>query len=372
MRHTSTLPSGTIRLTPAGPTGFATGVGGDRQPRDSRRAPEAQAGRRVGRRHRLERSRCRAGRPRRTAGHGRAGRDGAGADGGRAGRGRPLRLLAPAGRALRPAPRRGRIRVVPDHPRGVRQRRRLQHRARLGVVRGGGPRLPDAVLPVRAADRQGRPVAGRRRRLLVATLYLPTALLMDGYPVPSPYASCDAACPPNAFQVVGSEPAFVDSVLVPLRELLTILLYTAVTFRLGLRVRRASPLMRQTLSPVLLVATARVTAVRDHPGVRRVDPASPVLEPLVWALALALPAMALAFLVGLAALAVLPVRRAGGPRPEAPQEPHLGGPAQCAGRGVRRPLPEARLPRRGHRRLDRRRGEGGRAALRPDSGRAPR
>ena len=133
----------------------------------------------------------------------------------------------------------------------------------------------------------------------MATLYLPSVLLMDGYPVPSPYASCDAACPPNAFQVVGSEPAFVDAVLVPLRELLTILLYSAVTFRLGLRVRRASPLMRQTLSPVLLVATTRVTLFVIALSMRRVDPESPVLEPLVWALALALPAMALAFLVGL-------------------------------------------------------------------------
>ena len=53
--------------------------------------------------------------------------------------------------------------------------------------------------------------------------------LTDGYPAPSPYSSCDAGCPSNAFQVLGSEPAFVDSIVVPLRQALTILLFAAVS-----------------------------------------------------------------------------------------------------------------------------------------------
>ncbi len=52
---------------------------------------------------------------------------------------------------------------------------------------------------------------------LVAVLYLPTALIADGFPVPSQFTSCDSACPPNAFQI-GSEPAFLDAAVVPLRE----------------------------------------------------------------------------------------------------------------------------------------------------------
>ena len=36
---------------------------------------------------------------------------------------------------------------------------------------------------------------------LVLALYLPTALLVERYPVPAPVASCDVDCPPNAFMV---------------------------------------------------------------------------------------------------------------------------------------------------------------------------
>ncbi len=45
---------------------------------------------------------------------------------------------------------------------------------------------------------------------VVLVLYLPTALLVDSYPVPSPFATCTSGCPGNAFDVVASEPAFVD------------------------------------------------------------------------------------------------------------------------------------------------------------------
>ena len=38
---------------------------------------------------------------------------------------------------------------------------------------------------------------------VVAVLYLPTALLVDSYPVPSPFATCTGGCPGNAFDVVG-------------------------------------------------------------------------------------------------------------------------------------------------------------------------
>lgn len=134
---------------------------------------------------------------------------------------------------------------------------------------------------------------------LVAALYLPTALLADNYPVPSPYTSCDAGCPGNAFLVPGSEPAFVDSVVVPLRELLTMLLFAAVTARLAQRVHGASRLMRRTLSPVLMVAIARVAAFVIAVGVRRASPESPVVDALIWTIALTVPAIAVAFLVGL-------------------------------------------------------------------------
>ena len=59
--------------------------------------------------------------------------------------------------------------------------------------------------------------------LLALTLYLPTALLVEEFPVPNQYTSCVTGCPGNAFLLVGSEPGWVGSVVIPLRELLSIL-----------------------------------------------------------------------------------------------------------------------------------------------------
>ena len=129
-------------------------------------------------------------------------------------------------------------------------------------------------------------------------LYLPTALLDASFQTPSPWTSCASGCPDNAFQL-GSEPAFLGDVVVPVREVLTMLLFLAVTVRLGQRVVRATPITRLTLLPVLVVAATRCAVFALALGVRRVSPGSPLVEPLVWVIALAVPALAVAFLVGL-------------------------------------------------------------------------
>src|SRR4051794_17160377 len=41
--------------------------------------------------------------------------------------------------------------------------------------------------------------------LLVALLFLPTALLVDTYPTPAPWVSCASDCPRNAFMAVAGE-----------------------------------------------------------------------------------------------------------------------------------------------------------------------
>jgi len=133
--------------------------------------------------------------------------------------------------------------------------------------------------------------------LLVAVLYLPVVLISDGYPVPSPYTGCDANCPGNAFSVVGSEPAFVDSLVRPLRELLTVLLFAAVTARLVQRFRGSTRLMQRTLEPVLTVAVARCVVLAVALITRWASPES--TAPLVWTIALAFPLMAASFFVGL-------------------------------------------------------------------------
>jgi hypothetical protein len=105
---------------------------------------------------------------------------------------------------------------------------------------------------------------GRVDRLLVvaavavaAALYLPTAFMVT-YPVPNPWTSCQADCPANAFMVLPREPAWIDDILRPLRELLTAAIFLGVTLRVAQRLRGATRLTRLMLTPVLAVAMLRV------------------------------------------------------------------------------------------------------------------
>ena len=78
---------------------------------------------------------------------------------------------------------------------------------------------------------------------LVATLYVGSALFIESYPQTSPWSYCEAVCPDNAF-LLGSEPAWLGDVVVPIREVVTIGLFLAVTVRVGQRVSRSTPITR--------------------------------------------------------------------------------------------------------------------------------
>ena len=134
---------------------------------------------------------------------------------------------------------------------------------------------------------------------VVAVLWLPTALLVNRYPTPSEWVTCSANCPHNAFMIVGHEPGVVASVVVPLRELLVVLLFLAVVARLVQRIVSASRIRRRTLTPVLAVAVAGILVTAFGLVVRRLAPGASALTVTRWLAAFALPAMALAFLVGL-------------------------------------------------------------------------
>jgi signal transduction histidine kinase len=135
---------------------------------------------------------------------------------------------------------------------------------------------------------------------LVALLYLPTLLVDQSFPQPSQWTTCmGAECPDNPFMVAGSEPAWLGDAIVPLRELLTVLLMATVIGRLAHRVTTATPLMRRTLTPVLTIAIVRVASFAAAVAVRRAVPDGAAVEVLVWVIALGLPAMSLAFLIGL-------------------------------------------------------------------------
>jgi hypothetical protein len=134
---------------------------------------------------------------------------------------------------------------------------------------------------------------------VVSVLWLPTALLVNRYPTPSEWVTCSANCPHNVFMIVGDEPRVVGSVVVPLRELLVVLLFLAVVARLVQRIVSASRIRRRTLTPVLAVAVAGILVTAFGLVVRHLAPGSPVLTITRWLAAFALPAVALAFLVGL-------------------------------------------------------------------------
>ena len=198
------------------------------------------------------------------------------------------------------------------------------------VGRVGGWLAELAIVYVVLAFPSGRLVDRADRVLAAATvalvglLYLPTALLVETYPVPALTTACSQGCPPNALEVVGSQPAFVEDLVYPVREVLLIAITVAVVLRLVARLRAASPIMRRTLEPVLIAAIFRVAALGAAILARRLDLDEDVTATATWVVALALPVVALAFLVGLVrwrlfvagAMQRLATRLPGHPEPE--------------------------------------------------------
>jgi signal transduction histidine kinase len=136
--------------------------------------------------------------------------------------------------------------------------------------------------------------------LIVLVLFLPTALLTDGYPVPATWTTCSDDCPGNAFQVLAHEPAWVGDVVVPVREALTSLLFLAVTVRMLTRIRAATTSMRRTLTPVLALAAVHAVALPIGFSLRRAGGASDAALAVTWVLSAGIPVLALGFLIGAA------------------------------------------------------------------------
>ena len=168
-----------------------------------------------------------------------------------------------------------------------------------GLGRRGRPDLSDPGVPVGPAHRPGSTASSPAERpSLIAVLYLPTGLLVEAFPAPSPLTTCLAACPANAFMVLGSEPAWVESLVIPMREALTVLLALAVVTRLAFRIRNATRLMRKALTPVFAFAMLRTLALGVAIVLRRggADDAAAVAAAVV---GLGLPAMSVGFLIGM-------------------------------------------------------------------------
>ena len=134
---------------------------------------------------------------------------------------------------------------------------------------------------------------------VVAVFYLPQLVLAETFSLPSPFTSCTENCPANALFAFDSEPAFVQSVMRPVGAVLVLCVMTAVVLRLHRRMHRSTRLTRRMLAPVVAVAMARAAALGVAIVGRELDPDAWPVQLAAWLLALAVPAVAIAFLAGL-------------------------------------------------------------------------
>jgi signal transduction histidine kinase len=135
--------------------------------------------------------------------------------------------------------------------------------------------------------------------LVVVALYLPSALVVQHYPEPSPWSTCGVDCPPNAFALGNTTPAFMEDVVRPVRELLTVLLYLGVTGVLVGRAMRAGPLLRRMLVPVIAMAVFRSVALAAYDAARRSGATPASVDVLGWIYVLSLALIAVSFAVGM-------------------------------------------------------------------------
>ncbi|HMJ36686.1 MAG TPA: ATP-binding protein [Baekduia sp.] len=150
----------------------------------------------------------------------------------------------------------------------------------------------------------GRVRTASEQRLLKALLallvvgYLPTALLFDQYPLPTPYTSCEQGCPGNAFDIVSW--GFVDDIVRPLREVATVLLYGAVLAVLVRRSQTSGRLLTLALGPVLLMAAFRTVALAVYLSAREAGVTGAAIDALGWVYLATLPLVAISFAAGIA------------------------------------------------------------------------
>ncbi len=130
-------------------------------------------------------------------------------------------------------------------------------------------------------------------------LYLPTVFLVGQFPMPSPYAVCSGVCPHNALQITSTQPAFVDDVVRPVRELITVAVFFATAAVIAVRLRRSTSVMRRTLVPVLLAALLSAGMVAVYIAARRGGASDQTLEVLEQLRGVTTPVVGIGFLVSL-------------------------------------------------------------------------
>jgi signal transduction histidine kinase len=130
----------------------------------------------------------------------------------------------------------------------------------------------------------------------VAVLYLPTALVVQDFPLLPAY--CSNTCPANAFRVVQSEPALVENLVLPARGAITVAVYATVAVLTFFRLRQ-SRLMFHGLVPVLAAVIFRSLALSAAVAAGVLGATAAQLEPFTWVARISTLVAAVGFLVGL-------------------------------------------------------------------------
>jgi signal transduction histidine kinase len=130
--------------------------------------------------------------------------------------------------------------------------------------RASRPAVEVLLVWIMLAFPSGRLVTRLERGLVVALgfavvlLWLPGAMLSSQIPLAGPNVLCQADCPRNVL-FVAERPELAQALSLTLRGFGTLVL-AATAAILFTRLRRATPLMRRALAPVLLVSIARALA----------------------------------------------------------------------------------------------------------------
>jgi signal transduction histidine kinase len=148
----------------------------------------------------------------------------------------------------------------------------------------------------RLAARRDRALVGLMSAV-VAVAFLPRLVLANHFVVPSPYTSCTHDCPGNFLSALGHQPAFVDAVMKPAGAFLVVAVMVLVLVRLRERTRAASPVARRLLAPLIAVCVARTGLLAVGFLLREADADAVSVRIVSWSLALAVPLIALAFLL---------------------------------------------------------------------------
>lgn len=144
----------------------------------------------------------------------------------------------------------------------------------------------------RLADRTARDVFAAGA-CLVALLFLPT-VLVGQLPHPSLWSPCTSACPANAFSLTHTTPTVIADVVIPLREVLAVALFSVIAALLIRRARSAERLLGQLHAPVVALAVSVAVMFAVYFPLRALAPDSGALSVVGWIFVLFLPAIGLA------------------------------------------------------------------------------